>query len=102
MSELNYITELLELKDNNIKFYKNCYYKEKIKGVYHKVFEGILTYQPVCCEKCGVIFDNNFEKFKLKKLVATKYNQDGTGEKYELFIENDNKKYYKSNKILKF
>ena len=62
MSELNYITELLELKDNNIKFYKNCYYKEKIKGVYHKVFEGILTYQPVCCEKCGVIFDNNFEK----------------------------------------
>ena len=62
MSELNYITELLELKDNNIKFYQNCYYKEKIKEVYHKVFEGVLTYQPVCCEKCGVVFDNNFEK----------------------------------------
>lgn len=62
MSELNYITEMLELKDNNIKFYNNCYHKEKIKGVYHKVFEGVLTYQPVCCEKCGVLFDNNFEK----------------------------------------
>lgn len=62
MSELNYITEMLELKDNNIKFYENCYHKEKIKGVYHKIFDGVLTYQPICCEKCGAIFDNNFEK----------------------------------------
>ena len=62
MSELNYITELLELKDNNIKFYENCYHKEKIKGIYHKVFEGILSYQPTCCSKCGVIFDKKFEK----------------------------------------
>ena len=62
MSNTNYITEMLELKDNNIKFYENCYYKEKIKGVYHKIFEGVLTYQPVCCSKCGVIFDDNFEK----------------------------------------
>lgn len=62
MSELNYITEMLELKDNNIKFYENCYHKEKIRGVYHKVFEGTLSYKPTCCEKCGVLFDNNFEK----------------------------------------
>ena len=62
MSELNYITEMLELKDNNIKFYENCYHKEKIKGVYHKVFEGTLSFKPTCCEKCGVLFDNNFEK----------------------------------------
>ena len=50
MSELNYITEMLELKDNNIKFYENCYYKEKIKGIFHKIFEGVLTYQPIYCE----------------------------------------------------
>ena len=62
MSDLNYITEMLELKDKNIKFFENCYHKEKIKGVYHKVFDGILTYQPLCCEKCGVAFDNKFEK----------------------------------------
>lgn len=62
MSTLNYITEMLELKDNNIKFYENCYHKEKIKGVYHKVFEGTLSYKPTCCEKCGVLFDNKFEK----------------------------------------
>ena len=62
MSNTNYITEMLELKDKNIKFYENCYHKEKIKGIYHKVFEGILTYQPTCCEKCGVLFDENIEK----------------------------------------
>ena len=62
MSDFNYITEMLELKDKNIKFFENCYHKEKIKGVYHKVFDGILTYQPLCCEKCGVAFDNKFEK----------------------------------------
>ena len=54
--------ELLELKDNNIKFYENCYHKEKIKDIYYKVFEGTLTYKPICCEKCGVVLDNKFEK----------------------------------------
>ena len=62
MSKLNYITEMLELKDNNIKFCKNCYHKEKIKGIYHKVFEGILSYKPDYCPKCGVLFDEKFEK----------------------------------------
>ena len=62
MSNQNYIIEMLELKDNNIHFYENCYYKEKIKNVIHKIFEGYLTYQPEYCEKCGVIFDDNFEK----------------------------------------
>ena len=62
MSNQNYITEILELKDNNIYFFDNCYYKEKIKNVTHKVFEGYLTYKPKCCYKCGVVFDDNFEK----------------------------------------
>ena len=62
MSNQNYIIEMLELKDNNIHFYENCYYKEKIKNVVHKIFEGYLTYQPEYCEKCGVVFDDNFEK----------------------------------------
>ena len=62
MSNTNYITEMLELKDNNIKFYENCYHKEKIKGVYYKVFDGVLSYKPTCCPKCGVIFDKKIEK----------------------------------------
>ena len=62
MSITNYITELLELKDNNIKFYENCYHKEKIKGVCHKVFDSVLSYKPDYCPKCGVLFDEKFEK----------------------------------------
>lgn len=62
MSEQNYITEMLELKDNNIKFFENCYYKEKINKVIHKIFEGYLTYQPSHCYKCGTTFDSKFEK----------------------------------------
>lgn len=62
MSNQDYITEMLELKDNNVKFYDNFYYKEKINGIYHKIFEGYLSYKPEYCYKCGVPFDNNFEK----------------------------------------
>ena len=62
MSNQNYITEILELKDNNVIFKENCYYKKKIKGITHKVFEGYLSYKPEFCSKCGVVFDNKFEK----------------------------------------
>lgn len=62
MSDLNYITDLLELKDSNIHFYDNFYHKEKINNVYHKIFEAFLSYEPEYCYKCGVVFDDNFEK----------------------------------------
>ena len=62
MSNQNYIMEMLELKDNNVTFKQNFYYKEKIKGVIYKIFEGYLSYKPKFCPKCGVIFDNKFEK----------------------------------------
>ena len=62
MSTYNYITEMLELKEKNIIFKENCYYKEKIKRIEHKIFEGYLTYQPDSCPECNVIFDENFEK----------------------------------------
>ena len=62
MSKENYMTNILELKDKNITFYDIFYHKEKIKGFIHKVFEGYLSYKPEYCPKCGVIFDDNFEK----------------------------------------
>ena len=62
MSNQNYITEMLELKDNNVIFKENCYYKEKINGITHKIFEGYLSYKPKFCSKCGVLFDDKFEK----------------------------------------
>lgn len=62
MSNQNYIMEILELKDKNINFYENYYFKEKINNITHKIFEGYLTYQPSHCYKCGVMFDELFEK----------------------------------------
>ena len=62
MSNLNYIIEMLELKDSNIFFKENFYYKEKINNIIHKIFEGYLSYTPDFCPKCGVVFDKNFEK----------------------------------------
>ena len=62
MSNTNYITNILNLKDKNIFFNENFYKEEKIKGITHKIFEGYLSYKPVCCPKCGVIFDGRFEK----------------------------------------
>lgn len=62
MSNQNYITETLELKDSNIIFKENCCYKEKFKEIIHKVYEGYLTYKPDYCPKCGVVFDEKFEK----------------------------------------
>ena len=47
---------------NNVIFKGNYYYKEKIKGITYKIFEGYLTYKPKYCHKSGVVFDDKFEK----------------------------------------
>ena len=53
---------MLELKDSNVYFIENFYYKEKIKDITYKIFEGYLSYKPSFCPKCGVVFDDKFEK----------------------------------------
>ena len=62
MSNQNYIINILNLKENNLIFKENFYSEEKIKGVTHKIFEAYLSYKPTHCTKCGVLFDDNFEK----------------------------------------
>lgn len=41
MSNQNYITEMLELKNNNVIFKGNCYYKEKLKALLIKSLKDI-------------------------------------------------------------
>lgn len=62
MSNQNYITDILNLKENSLFFKENFYYEEKIKGITHKIFEAFLSYQPSHCPRCGIVFDNKFEK----------------------------------------
>ena len=53
---------MLELKDSNVYFKENFYYKETIKDITYKIFEGYLSYKPSFCPSCGVVFDEKFEK----------------------------------------
>ena len=62
MSNQNYIINILNLKENNLIFKENFYSECKIKDITHKIFEAYLSYTPTCCPKCGVLFDNKFEK----------------------------------------
>lgn len=58
MSQNNYITDILNIKDKNIFFKENFYSEEVIKGITHKVFEAYLSYKPKCCPKCGCVFND--------------------------------------------
>lgn len=62
MSNINYIRNILNLKDKNIIFKENYYKEEIINGITHKIFEGYLSYKPKYCPKCGILFDERFEK----------------------------------------
>ncbi len=62
MSNQNYIINILNLKEENIIFKENFYYESKINNITYKVFEVFLSYQSDFCPKCGVVFDNLFEK----------------------------------------
>ena len=62
MSNQNYIVNILNLKEDNLIFKENFYSECKINGIIHKKFEAYLSYKPVYCPKCGVVFDEKFEK----------------------------------------
>lgn len=66
MSHINSITNLLNLKDKNIKFDDNFYSEGIVKGVESKFFHGNLSYTPDFCYNCGHIFDENIIKHGFK------------------------------------
>ena len=55
MSINNYILNLLNIKDENIYILTNNFQNKVIKGKNYKIIEGILTYNPEFCRKCGCI-----------------------------------------------
>ena len=68
----NYILNLLNIKDKNIKILQNIDEKV-IKGVNYKMIYGVLSYKPSCCPKCGVVNNSSddiikwgFKKCKIK------------------------------------
>lgn len=58
MSTNNYnIRGFLNIKDENISFGDNSYFKKRINMVDTHVFYGVLSYIPTACPKCGVVHD---------------------------------------------
>lgn len=64
--QYDFITDLLDLKDPNIKFFDDFYSEEVIHGIQSKVFHGTLTYQPHACYQCGTLFDEEITKHGFK------------------------------------
>ena len=69
MTHTDYTKLILNIKDENIYFYKDCLKIVNIKGVETKVFHGYLTYIPELCPKCGCINEgfNDIIKWNWKK-----------------------------------
>ena len=67
MSQDYYILKTLNMKDENIHFYKEFVKEENIKGKRCLVYQGYLTYIPEYCPKCGTIYDKKIEKHGFKK-----------------------------------
>ena len=58
MYDNNYILNLLNIKDKNIFILKNELKSIKKNGRNNQIIEGILTYNPEYCPKCGCINDD--------------------------------------------
>ena len=68
MSQEYCILNFLNIEDKNIKLTQNFYKIENFDGINYKIIEGILTYEPPFCPRCGCIFDKKqtYEKNGLK------------------------------------
>ena len=64
MSTNNYILNLLNIKDENIKILSNNLKTENIKGKSYKIIEAILTYKPDFCPCCGVVNESSNDIIK--------------------------------------
>lgn len=66
MSHIDFIGNLLDLKDPNITFDDFIYSEEKIKNITHKIIHATLTNKPTACKHCAHIFDANIIKHGFK------------------------------------
>ena len=64
MSQEYCILNFLNIEDKNIKLTQNFYKVENFNGIDYKIIEGILTYEPPFCPRCGCIFnkEQTYEK----------------------------------------
>lgn len=64
MTHTDYTKNILNIKDENIKFYENCLENVNINGIDTKIFKGYITYKPFYCPNCGVINESTDDIIK--------------------------------------
>ena len=74
MSNNDYILNLLNIKDKNIKIFSDCIEERIIKKTNYKIIRGILTYIPNHCPCYAVVNEsyNDIIKWGFKKICIVK------------------------------
>lgn len=105
MSQFDYIKNLLNIKDKNI-IIKNVY-EEKEKGLVYKAIDGILSYTPTCCERCGCIYNkeqtyekNGFRESKILLLDVSGYKCKLKLKKQRFLCHSCHKKFFAKTNIV--
>ena len=107
MSQSNYILNLLDIKDKNIKLNENNLFYEKFDDIVYKVIEGTLSYEPPFCSHCGCIFDEEqtYEKNGFKSSDILLLDVCGHGcilrlKKQRFLCHSCNKKFFATTPIV--
>ena len=107
MSQSNYILNLLNIKDENIKITSNSVIYEKFDDIEYKVVEGVLSYEPPFCTCCGCVFNNTqtYEKNGFKSSDILLLDVCGHGcilrlKKQRFLCHSCNKKFFATTNIV--
>lgn len=107
MSQSNYILNLLNIKDKNIKLNENNLFYEKFDNIIYKVIEGTLLYELSFCSRCGCVFNDNqtYEKNGFKSSDILLLDVYGHGyilrlKKQRFLCHSCNKKFFADTSIV--
>lgn len=107
MSQEYCILNLLNIEDKNIKLTENFYKVEDFDGIKYKVIEGILSYEPPFCPRCGCVFntEQTYEKngFKTSDILMLDVCNNGCIlrlKKQRFLCHSCNKKFFAKTKMV--
>lgn len=93
MTHTDYTKNILNIKDENVYFYENCYSEELIKNTKCKVFHGYLTYTPKYCDVCGIINKSSDDIIKWN-FLRSKYIRVNKISNYNTYLKLDKQRFY--------
>ena len=93
MTHTDYTKNILNIKDENVYFYENCYSEEIIKNTKCKVFHGYLTYTPEYCDVCGIISKSSDDIIKWNYLRSKDIRINKISN-YNTYLRLDKQRFY--------